>query len=459
MKKKKNRVHLASFFLALSVVIVFGIPAILIISRLKNASYSGDNVSQTSQSSDSTAESPVSSDPENDSEGENSVHGTPDSPENPSGTSADGSAGAPGETLPDGSTGASSKAIPGHTSEIPSEQSELRDRAAQIMENMTLEEKVAQMFFVRCPQTDAEGLIRKYQPAGFILFAENFENKTKKQVTDEIAGYQAAAKLSLLIGVDEEGGTVNRVSRFPEFRKSPFLSPRALFSEGGWELIESDTIEKCDLLKSLGINVNLAPVCDVSASKNDFIYKRAFSNDAGEVSEYVSKVVALMNGENIGCTLKHFPGYGNNVDTHTGIATDKRPLSQFWETDFLPFLAGIDAGAGSILVSHNIMTCVDPERPASLSPAVHELLREDLSYQGVIMTDDLIMDAIADYTDGKTAAVQAVIAGNDLLICSNCDEQLPAVIEAVQNGSITEERIEESVVRLLSWKLSLGIIE
>lgn len=434
--KKKSRSYLASFFLALSVVIVIGVPAVLILSRVHNRSESNQNPSEprpsgTETLTDSSAES--------------------------SGTETfTGSAGESSGTDPNETDQTAGQPLP---SDPSPEQELLRRRAEEIMEDMTLAEKAGQMFFVRCPEKDAAELVTNCQPAGFILFAADFEGRTKSQVTEAIKSYQSAAKLPLLIGTDEEGGTVTRVSRFKEFRPSPFLSPRDLFEEGGWDLICSDTLEKCELLKSLGINVNLAPVCDVSTSEDDFIYKRAFSNDAEEVSEFVRTAVGLMKEQNMGSTLKHFPGYGNNVDTHTGIAVDTRDLSQFRGSDFLPFQAGIEAGAGSVLVSHNIMTCVDSDQPASLSPAVHELLRNELGFDGVIMTDDLIMDAITQYTDGKTAAVQAVIAGNDLLICSDCEEQLPAVIAAVKDGTITEERLEESVLRVLIWKLSLGLIK
>ncbi len=274
-----------------------------------------------------------------------------------------------------------------------------------------------------------------------------------------ITGYQEESKLPLLIGVDEEGGTVNRVSRYPAFRAVPFKSPGDLYKEGGFDLIISDTIEKAKLLKSLGINVNLAPVCDVSTDSKDFIYNRAFGKDAGQTAEYVRTVVNQMNLQGIGSTLKHFPGYGNNVDTHTGIAIDERSYETFEKSDFLPFEAGIESGAGSILVAHNIVKSMDKNYPASLSKKVHAILRNDLGFKGVIMTDDLSMDAIKEYTGDEEAAVQAIIAGNDLVVATDYSVQIPAVITAVKNGTITEDRIDESVIRVLTWKLDLGIIK
>jgi beta-N-acetylhexosaminidase len=157
--------------------------------------------------------------------------------------------------------------------------------------------------------------------------------------------------------------------------------------------------------------------------------------------------------------LKYFPGYGNNVDTHTGIATDNRSYDTFVKSDFLPFEAGIEAGAGSILVSHNIVTSMDKDYPASLSAKVHEILRKDLSFNGVIMTDDLSMEAITKYTGNQKAAVLAVTAGNDLLIATDFDVQIPAVIAAVKDGTISEDQIDEAVLHVLIWKLTLGIIK
>ena len=120
---------------------------------------------------------------------------------------------------------------------------------------------------------------------------------------------------------------------------------------------------------------------------------------------------------------------------------------------------GIEGGAQLVLVSHNIVSCMDGERPASLSARVHEILREELGFSGVIVTDDLAMDGIRDFTDDSSAAVLAVQAGNDLICCTAFETQLPAVIAAVEAGTITEERIEESVLRILELKLSLGMME
>ena len=331
--------------------------------------------------------------------------------------------------------------------------------AERYVNNLPLEAQVAQMFFARCPETDAAALAGQYDIGGYILFARDFDGQTRDSVTQTIQSYQDAAATPMLIGVDEEGGTVVRISSNPNLRAAPFHSPQSLYNEGGFTLITSDTKEKDELLASLGINVNFAPVCDVSTNPADFINARAFGQDAVQTSEYVRTVVSQMVADGTGMVLKHFPGYGSNVDTHTGIAIDERPLDSFRESDFLPFEAGIAAGAQSILVSHNVVNCMDSELPASLSPAVHDILRTELGFDGVIMTDDLIMEAITDYTGGENAAVLAVQAGNDMLVSSDFVTQYNAVLAAVQDGTISEDRIRESAVRVIRWKLDLGLMQ
>ena len=330
--------------------------------------------------------------------------------------------------------------------------------AEHYVNNLPLESQVAQMFFARCPEADAAVLAGQYDIGGYILFGRDFEGQTKESVAAVIQSYQDAAATPMLIGVDEEGGTVVRISSNPNFRADRFWSPQALYNEGGFALITSDAKEKDELLASIGVNVNFAPVCDVSTDPADFINARAFGRDAAQTSEYVRTVVAQMLSDQIGMVLKHFPGYGNNLDTHTGIAIDERPIESFRESDFLPFRAGIDAGAQSVLVSHNIVTCMDAELPASLSPAVHQVLRDELGFDGVVMTDDLIMEAITDYTGGADAAVLAVQAGNDMLVSSDFVTQYNAVLAAVQGGTISADRIRESAIRVIQWKIDLGLL-
>ena len=334
----------------------------------------------------------------------------------------------------------------------------VEQRAEEILAGMTLEEKVGQLFIARCPETEAASKVTQYHLGGYILFARDFTGKTKEEVTTSIQSYQNAAEIPLLIGVDEEGGTVNRVSKNENLRQTPFASPQELYAQGGWNLIRSDTQEKCQLLQSLGINLNFAPVCDVSQDPQDFIYARSFGQDAKQTAVYVETVAETMSEEHMGSVLKHFPGYGNNSDTHTGIAYDERPYETFVNSDFLPFQAGIDAGADMVLVAHNVVSCMDDQVPASISLPVHNILRNELGFDGVIITDDLVMEGVRQFAGDAEIAVLAVQAGNDMLCCTDFEVQVPAVIQAVENGEITEERLNESVLRILKMKIKLGII-
>lgn len=332
------------------------------------------------------------------------------------------------------------------------------EKAKNLMSSMSIEEKISQMFFIRCNVDTALEDLKKYKPSGFILFDPNVRNQTKQSLKSAIESYQNASNIKLLISLDEEGGTVNRLSRYKAFRSTPFLSPQQLFKSGGFNEIVKDTNEKATLLKELGINSNLAPVCDLSTNPNDFIFDRSFGKDATQTSKYVSTVVNAMKENKIASTLKHFPGYGNNVDTHTGIAIDNRPYKTFENADFLPFKAGIESGADSVLVAHNIVNSMDNKLPASLSLNVHKILREKLNFNGVIMTDDLQMDAIKKYVGDSTSAVLAVKAGNDLLISSDYTTQIPSVIDAVNKGEISQSRIDESVLRVLILKYNIGLL-
>ena len=329
--------------------------------------------------------------------------------------------------------------------ETPVEEPDPRLEAIdEILGSMTMEEKVGQLFFVRCPAESAVEDVSAYHLGGYLLFGRDFKDKTADQVTSAIASYQEAAAgdtgIPLLIGVDEEGGTVVRVS------SNPNLSP------------DGDAGKKSELLLFYGINVNFAPVADVSTDPSDFINARAFGQDAAATAEYVQTVVVEMEGAGIGSVLKHFPGYGNNVDTHTGISVDERSMESFETSDLVPFAAGIAAGADSVLVSHNIVNCMDPDLPASLSPEVHRLLREELGFTGVALTDDLAMDAVEAYAEDGSVAVLAVLAGNDMIVSTDYRTQIPLVLEAVAEGTISKAMIDQAVSRVLGWKYDLGLL-
>ena len=329
----------------------------------------------------------------------------------------------------------------------------------EIIASMTIEEKVGQLFFVKNDGRFDGSILSDYPVGGVILFKGDFAGKSEETVKDNIINLQDNSKVPLLIGIDEEGGTVVRLSCYSMLAPYQFKSPRDLYYAGGFTGIKEDAVAKSELLLSYGINVNFAPVCDVPDTNGDFIYTRSFSEDVELTEEYVQLMVETMNECNMGSVLKHFPGYGNNVDTHNSVARDLRPIEEFKNVDLKPFQAGIDSGAWCVLINHNIVECMDKDNPASLSPDVHDLLRQDMEFGGVIITDDLMMNGIANLYSKEEAAVQAVLSGNDMILATDYQVQYEAVLNAVKSGRIKEEQVEESIKRILRWKYSLGLLD
>ena len=335
------------------------------------------------------------------------------------------------------------------TSEVE-ENKVIEDRLA----TMTLEEKVGQLFWARVPSDHQIEDLQSYHLSGYILFGRDFEGRSIEDIKALTKGYQAAAKIPLLIGSDEEGGTVTRISSMLE---TPFQSPMTLYHQGGMEAVLSDTKQKAELLKSVGINAGLFPVADLARDRSAFIYDRTIGQDAQTTASYVQQVVEELKKSKVGSTLKHFPGYGDNGDSHTAIIQDNRSLDELRQADFLPFQAGIDAGADSVLVSHNILSKIDTV-PSSISPKITDLLRNELHFKGVIMTDDLDMAGLADFVSQEEAAFQVIVAGNDLILGSSYQTQIPYLLKKISSGELTEGRIDESVRRILTWKYDLGLL-
>ena len=326
----------------------------------------------------------------------------------------------------------------------------IEDRLA----TMTLEEKVGQLFWARVPSNHQIEDLQSYHLSGYILFGRDFEGRSIEDLKVLTKDYQAAAKIPLLIGSDEEGGTVTRISSILE---TPFQSPMALYHQGGMEAVLSDTKQKAELLKSVGINAGLFPVADLARDQSAFIYDRTIGQDAQTTASYIQQIVEELKKSKVGSTLKHFPGYGDNGDSHTAIIQDNRSLDELRQADFLPFQAGIDAGADSVLVSHNILSKSDTV-PSSISPKITDLLRKELHFKGVIMTDDFDMAGIADFVSQDEAAFQVIVAGNDLILGSSYQTQIPYLLKKISSGELTEERIDESVRRILTWKYDLGLL-
>ncbi|MBP0971986.1 MAG: beta-hexosaminidase [Oscillospiraceae bacterium] len=328
----------------------------------------------------------------------------------------------------------------------------------EIVSGMTLEQKAAQMMLVGITDEKTAQEAAADGVGALCMFAKPYKNKTKQQVREMHAAIQKKAAIPMIISADEEGGSINRLSIYKNLRSSPFPTGKELFTAGGWNAVISGTKEKSALMLDLGLNVNLAPVCDVPLDSSNYIYNRCFSLDAEETAEYIGKVVTQMNKDGLGSVLKHFPGYGGSVDTHKNMGYDTRDYSAFENGDFLPFKAGIADGADAVMVSHNIVKCKDDTNPASLSPIWHQILRNELHFDGVVISDDLGMNAITLFTNGKNPAVAAVQAGNDLVAYADYKTSVSAIVKAVKAGTIPQSQIDASVLRILRWKQKLGLL-
>ena len=326
-----------------------------------------------------------------------------------------------------------------------------------ILAKMTTEEKVGQLFLAHCPKENAEEVVSRLHLGGLLMFAHNFEDKTPDQVREYIKKCNAHAKIPLLIAADEEGGTVVRISKFRQFREQPFKSPKDIYAEGGFDAVRREAEEKAELMLSLGVNYDLAPVCDYTDDESKYIAKRSFGHTPELCAEFIKTTVDAMKSKGLCCSLKHFPGYGGNSDTHFGMSVDVRDLSEFETKDLLPFRAGIGSGAGSVMVAHNIVNCMDPEYPASLSYPVHSYLRDKMSFDGVIITDSLTMNAIRQFTSGADPCVRALLCGNDMIITSLFEEGYNCILNAVNNGAVPMSRLDEAVSRILRMKRSISL--
>lgn len=330
------------------------------------------------------------------------------------------------------------------------------EQALEKLKIMSLDEKIAQVLLVRVPKDNGIEVLSQYQFGGYLLFARDTMNITKEDFINKIMAYQNVSKIPLIVAVDEEGGIVNRISINPNLVEEPFKSSADLYREGGLDLIDEDTRRKNSILEELGINFNLAPVVDI-ASENSFIYKRTLGTDLDVLNEYVKRTINISKESKVSYCLKHFPGYGDNADTHTGMAEDFRYLNELEIKDLIPFKVGIENSAEAILVSHNILVNIDNSSPASLSMVIHNILRNNLGFTGIIVTDDLYMDAIKNYYDRPV--IRALEAGNDLIIINDYVSGINEIKEAINNNLFDINILDKAVLRVLSWKYYKGLID
>ena len=338
---------------------------------------------------------------------------------------------------------------------------------------MTPYERVCQLFIVKPESiisarhvtqagTATRRAMEKYPVGGFIYFSGNIQSE--KQIRTMIDTVQEIGAqrhgVGLFIGVDEEGGTITRVAQ--KLKTTRFDTMREIGARADAPEAYEMGVTLARELTALGFNIDFAPVADVLiAPENSEIGDRSFGSDAQIAAKMVAaQTQGLLDGGIAAC-VKHFPGMGSaRSNSHLGTAISTRTLDELREVEFLPFLSGIEAGARLVMVSHGTFTAVDPDVPASLSrKVVTELLRGELGFDGLIITDAMRMQAISDHYASGAAAVRAIEAGVDLLLMP---ADAPAAIEglyrAVEEGRISQERIDESVRRILTYKQTLGLL-
>ncbi|MGI5823353.1 MAG: beta-N-acetylhexosaminidase [Dethiobacteria bacterium] len=337
---------------------------------------------------------------------------------------------------------------------------ELADEIARVLQEMTLEEKIGQMVIIGFggPEIDdhVESMIREHRVGGLILFGRNIADKN--QLTGLITGLQAINqdnRLPLFIAVDEEGG---RISRLPQ--GSPRLpANKTLGEQNDPEYSFTVGQETGAELAAFGFNMNFAPVLDIfSNPQNEVIGDRSFGNNPEIVSRLGLAVMKGLQSKNIISVVKHFPGHGDtHVDSHAGLPVveyDRKRLDSF---EFVPFKEAIAGGAEAIMTAHIMYSEIDPGKPATMSREILTgILRHDLGFGGLIITDDLEMGAIVENYALEEAALAAVLAGADiLLVCHSSGYQervLGRLKAAVQSGELTRERVDESVARIIELK-------
>lgn len=340
-------------------------------------------------------------------------------------------------------------------------------QAERILADMTLHEKVCQLFVVQpsditgtlivtaAGETTQQALER--WPVGGLLYdAKNLVSLD--QTHTMLTNSQSYSKIPLILTCDEEGGRVNRLMHTVG---TTYIGPMLDYKDQGPDTAADNAKTIAADMRFCGFNMDLAPVADVwSNPENTVIGDRAYSDDFEQAAILVSAAVDGFHRGGVACTLKHFPGHGDtSADSHYGSVYVYKTLDQLRDAEFLPFQAGIDAGADAVMMGHLILPELD-DKPALLShKVVTELLREELGFDGVVITDSLKMQAMTDHYGSGDIAVGAVQAGVDLLLCpQNLDEAVSALTQAVENGAITQERLDESVLRVLRLKINRGII-
>jgi len=343
-------------------------------------------------------------------------------------------------------------------------QARLLYTAERYLSRMTLDQKLGQMFLIETPgpsyNTDVDTMVRTLHAGALIIYAQNMQ--TPQQLKSYIATIQAHASIPLIVSMDEEGGVVDRLG-YNKF-DSPLPAAQDLSATGDPALAEQAGVKAAHEMQALGINTDLAPVVDVRSIPNAIEYTRIYGDDPTTVEDYAGAfLTGLQESDEIAC-LKHWPGIGSiSLDPHATLPTVTRTLPQLRSTDFATFRKLLALNPGMIMVTHVVVQALDPTMPATLSPImVDGVLRGQLGYQGVVMTDSLYMKAISKRYNLPEAAVLSVEAGDDLLEGAynsySMSAMLAALKAAISSGSISIDRINQSVLRILELKARFGLI-
>ena len=358
------------------------------------------------------------------------------------------------------------------TQETPSAAAQSTQLAEQILNSMTLEEKLWQLFFVAPEALTGEEAVTESSEAlqqalaekpvgGVILFARNLISR--EQTMALLADVQSASRLAPFLGVDEEGGTVSRVGANSAMGVTQLRDMSVYGASGDASALYGDLYDLAQSLNELGFNVDFAPVADVTTGSDENPMKlRSFSSDPERCASMVSVSVGALQDGGVAACLKHFPGYGTaTADDHNGSVSLDRTLEQLEQTEFVPFSAGIGKGAYFVMVSHlSVPAVTGDDTPADLSEKlVTELLRNTLHFQNVVITDAHNMGSIAQNYTPAEAAVAALRAGVDMVLMpQDLQEAYDGVTKAIADGVLTEDRIDRSVLRILNVKIQLGLL-
>ncbi len=339
-------------------------------------------------------------------------------------------------------------------------------RAEELLAGMSLREKLCQLMIVRpevltgeSPVTAAGETTRlaleQYPVGGLIYSVDNLV--TQEQTREMIENTQSYSKIPLIISADEEGGNVGRLMYK---LGTTFIHSMYSYKDEGPETAYQNALTIGTDIVSCLFNTDYAPVADVWTNPaNTVIGDRAYSDDFEQAAELVASAVQGFTDAGVVCCLKHFPGHGDtDTDTHEGAAVVDKSLEELRAGELLPFISGIEAGADMVMIGHITMTALD-EVPATISEAVISgLLREELGWDGVVITDSLDMGAMAGYDNGEVC-VRFIEAGGDILLgVPDLAAAVSAVEAAVSEGRLTEQRLDESVQRILELKIEHGII-